>query len=536
MEPQQGKYKIIAIKDWVPQKFGLVMFILFGFIFQFSMSAYLNNLEDMRMATQLNIEDIKLAFQVSLIGMACVFPMLFRIKFRFKSKHILLLSITMVMICAFIASHTHNIVILLLASFILGIFRMVGTFESLSTIQLMITPKRDMGIWFTFVYMLVLLSIQGSGLVAVNLGFHMGYESMYHLMLGVHIIMLILVAVIMRPIHFMDPVPFKGIDFRGAGLWALLFIGMSYIFIYGQTKDWFNSSEIIYATIFSIIILGILIYSYSAVPMPYIGAKVFTLRSIVTSSIIILLLEFFINTGGGIIHPFEEGLMDLDSLHLVQLNWAVIAGIILGAVFCFIWFKDENRKYKVLFFTGFTTLMLYHLLMKRILTPDASFNHLLLPYFFKGIGYVIIYAGVGKYMMKDVTFETFPQGWFVIAIVRNAVGAPIVSQLISEWHHHKTLYFLEKLATQMQIKKDVISGMAQQIRFGTIMSGQSAEVAEQPVGGTLYGKVYLQSMTLAAQDIYRWITVFGVAILIGILLHHFYKPFRKYYGDRFWKA
>lgn len=144
-----------------------------------------------------------------------------------------------------------------------------------------------------------------------------------------------------------------------------------------------------FASLFALFVLAVLLYSYRAVTKPYIGAKVFTLRSIVVSCIIILLLEFFINTGGT--------------------------------------------------YYAFSSLMIYHLLMSRLFSASTGFSYLLYPYFFKGIGYLIIYAGIGKYLMADTTFETFPQGWFVVALVRNAVGSSVISHYISEWHEYKTM-------------------------------------------------------------------------------------------------
>lgn len=58
-----------------------------------------------------------------------------------------------------------------MVAFIAGVFRMWATFECNSTIQLWITPKRDMAVFFCFIQLLVQGCIQFSGLASVYMAF-----------------------------------------------------------------------------------------------------------------------------------------------------------------------------------------------------------------------------------------------------------------------------------------------------------------------------------------------------------------------------
>ena len=73
---------------------------------------------------------------------------MFRLKFRFTSRVALLICATICVGCSLICVSTGNVVVLVLASFVAGFFRMWGTFECNSSIQLWLTPKRDMAVFF----------------------------------------------------------------------------------------------------------------------------------------------------------------------------------------------------------------------------------------------------------------------------------------------------------------------------------------------------------------------------------------------------
>ena len=87
------KYRIMAFKDFVPDKLRFIILLLTAILFQLSGSIYLTNLNEIVGDKALTTEDIKFIHTASFIGMTMVFPLLFRIKFRFVSRTFLFLFI-----------------------------------------------------------------------------------------------------------------------------------------------------------------------------------------------------------------------------------------------------------------------------------------------------------------------------------------------------------------------------------------------------------------------------------------------------------
>ena len=89
-----------------------------------------------------------MAGYASLIGMAINFAMMFRIKFRFSTRNQLLVSGMVLIAANVICAYTASVPLLVGTCFVAGWFRMQATFACNSTIQLWLTPVRDMAIFF----------------------------------------------------------------------------------------------------------------------------------------------------------------------------------------------------------------------------------------------------------------------------------------------------------------------------------------------------------------------------------------------------
>ena len=103
--------------------------ICIAVVFQFSGGVNLAVVSQMSGALALKMEDIMMAGYASLVSMALSFAIMFRLKFRFTSRVALLICATICVGCSLICVSTGNVVVLVLASFVAGFFRMWGTFE-----------------------------------------------------------------------------------------------------------------------------------------------------------------------------------------------------------------------------------------------------------------------------------------------------------------------------------------------------------------------------------------------------------------------
>ena len=177
-------FDIPDVRNFVARPLKPWIFIFFVIIVQFSGGLYLAAASDMVGTTGLMQEDILMAGYASLIGLAINFAVMFRIKFRFSTYSQLLVCAAVLIISLIICSVTDSVAVLVATCLIAGFFRMQATFACNSTIQLWLTPTRDMSVFFCYVYLIVESVIQLSGIAAIYSAFHLDWELMHLIMIG----------------------------------------------------------------------------------------------------------------------------------------------------------------------------------------------------------------------------------------------------------------------------------------------------------------------------------------------------------------
>lgn len=293
----QGPFDIPDIPDYVPRRLKPWLFIFFVLIVQFSGGVYLAAATDMVGTTALMQEDILMAGYASLTGMSINFAVMFRLKFRFSNRIGLLACGAVLIAATFICANTTSVPLLVATCFVAGWFRMWATFVCNSTIQLWLTPVRDMAIFFCYVYLVVDGVIQLSGIATIYTAFFSQWEYMHWIMGGLLALMMIMVLILVKPVKGPMQIPLLGIDWIGALLWSIFMLCFTFICVYGNFYDWWDAAEIRGAALLGIACLAINLWRASFLHHPYISIPALTNRNVVRASAVYLV--FFHPHGNG---------------------------------------------------------------------------------------------------------------------------------------------------------------------------------------------------------------------------------------------
>ncbi len=285
----KGCFDIPDVPHFVPRRLKPWIFVLFVLIIQFSGSIYLAVASYMVGDKALMSQDILMAGYASLAGMSLNFAVMFRIKFRFSTR-IQLLATCIVLIAAnIVCAYTESVAILVLSCFIAGWFRMQGTFACNSTIQLWLTPYRDMSVFFCFVYIVVDGMIQLSGLATVYSAYFAQWQYMQCTIIGLlAVMMMILVTILVRPVRCPMYIPLLGIDWIGSVLWGIFMLCFTFVCVYGNYFDWWDAQEIRMATLLGTAVLLLNLWRASFLHHPYISFMAMKNRNVVRAMIIYL--------------------------------------------------------------------------------------------------------------------------------------------------------------------------------------------------------------------------------------------------------
>lgn len=496
----QGPFDIPKVPDFIPRRLKPYLFILFVLIIQFSGGVYLAAASDMVGTTALMQEDILMAGYASLIGLAINFAVMFRIKFRFSTRTQLLASAIILIAANVICANTTSVPVLVTTCFIAGWFRMQATLACNSTIQLWLTPVRDMAIFFCYVYIIVDSVIQLSGIATIYTAFFSQWEYMHWIMTGMLALLMIMVMVLVKPVRGPMFIPLLGIDWIGAILWAGFMMCFTFICVYGNYFDWWDAVEIRGAALTGLACLCINLWRASFLHHPYISFRAMKNRNVIRATGIYLVFFTLIATEHVFEHSYAANILGFDETNLIDLNWYVFAGIIAGCAFTYFTFALRKWRYKTMTAIAFALAIVYLAYFYFFIDYGVEKEMLFIPLFFRGAAAVIIsIVFLTSIVQSGLPFQVFPQALTINGFTGAVMGATLGPAIIGELLRHT----MAKNAALI----------------GANMTAANPDSAFAPLG-QLYGMVQTQALIVSMKEIYGWLLIVAIASLTVILISY----------------
>lgn len=494
----QGPFDIPEVPDFIPRKLKPYLFIFFVLIIQFSGGVYLAAASDMVGTTALMQEDILMAGYASLVGMSINFAVMFRIKFRFSTRVQLLVSGIVLIAANYICSNTGSVPVLVLTCFVAGWFRMQATFACNSTIQLWLTPVRDMSIFFCYVYIIVDSVIQLSGIATVYCSFINQWELMPWIMTGLLALMLILVLILVKPLRAPMFIPLLGIDWIGAALWSVFMMCFTFICVYGNFYDWWEAIEIRGAALLGILCLGINLWRAAFLHHPYISFQAMKNRNVIRAMLVYLVFFTLLATEHVFEHSYAAAVLGFDETNLIDLNWYVFAGIIAGCAFTYFTFALRKWEYKTITAIAFALAAIYLGWFYFMIDYGVEKEMLFLPLFFRGAASVIIsIVYLTSIVQSGLPFTVFPQALTINGFTGAVMGATLGPALIGEFLRYVVAMNAAFFSAGIRHTFDGLAGSSI---------------------GELYGRAQLQALVVSMKEIYGWLLIIGLISLLLILI------------------
>ena len=502
----QGPFDIPDVPNFIPRRLKPWLFIFFVLIIQFSGGVYLAAASDMVGTTALMQEDILMAGYASLIGLAINFAVMFRIKFRFSNRAQLLASGAVLIAANLICAHTQSPAVLVATCFVAGWFRMQATLACNSTIQLWLTPTRDMAVFFCYVYLIVDSVIQLCGIATVYTAFNLEWVYMHRLMIGMLALMIIMVLILVRPVRGPMFIPLLGIDWIGAVLWAGFMMCFTFICVYGNFYDWWDAAEIRQATVLGVLCLGINLWRATFLHHPYISFLAMRNRNVIRATVIYLVFFTLMATEHVFEHSYAAEILGFDETNLIDLNWYVFAGILAGCGFTYVTFALRKWRYKTMTAIAFALAAIYLAYFYFLIDYGVEKEMLFVPLFVRGAASVIIsIVYLTSIVQSGLSFQVFPQALTINGFTGAVMGATFGPAVIGEFLRHT----LAKNASLL----------------GAPLTDFNSDAAAMPLGH-LYGLVMKQALVVSMKEIYGWLLIAAVVSIVIIALS--YGPVRPH--------
>lgn len=489
--------RILACRDFVPDWLRFWSIILITLVYLFSGAIQLASAGQQVGGLSFLQEDTQMIGFSAFVGMNMIFPMLFRLRFRFSTKTILTAVTIILIICHLLTLYTVNVPLLCFINFIAGTFRMLGAFETMVCIQLLITPTRSYAVFYAVIFFIV----QGSAIFfSAQVAYILHYLSWYHLHIVIILLLiwtLLMVYFLFRQYRSMKKIPLYGIDWAGYALWCISLSLILFIAIYGKHYEWFHSPHIRWATVGLIGTLVLNLYHMFHVKRPYISLETWRYPNMGKLVLLFLALYISLATPMTLQNSYMAGILKFDSIHIVLLNWFVLGGMLLSVGLCYVWFVRNKYRIKPMIFVGYACVVLYLLLIYCQIDPQTNIESFYVPAVLRGIGLLLLYIVLTLYIANIVPFKHNFQALCIMGFIRMSLGTVLGSSLIDNWMH----YLTEKNSLLLSPELDSVNTVFQASGLSQVTQELSRQV-----------------MMVSMKEIYGYMAMAGILILIIILL------------------
>lgn len=484
---------------YIPEPLKPWLLILFIIVFNCTGGVYLAAVSDMVGSTQLLQEDIMMAGYASLVGMALFFAIMFRLKWAVRPKTALGSCISVLIVANLICMHTDSVPVLVGVCLVSGFFRMWAIYECNSTIQLWITPKRDMSIWFCYIYLMVNGTIQITGIAALSFSVWASWHYMYWFIIGALLTMYLIVIICYKGISIMPRLPLLGIDWVGMLLWGATAMSVLFVCIYGEHYDWWQSEHIWFATILALVTFGMNWWRSTYLRHPYIGFNIFRFPLVLTCVAIILVMDLLLAPSHIFEHALMEGILGYDHLNTLTLNWVSIIGVVLGILFTWQTFARRKWTYQRMLVIAFSCFVFYLAYFYFCIDYNLPKEALYLPVIVRSAGYVMVAVMMLTANARLPFPFTFLHGLSFQNMFSAALAGPIGNAIVG------------------RVLKVVMAR-------NSMLLGERMDNVELSTGFTplseLYGMVQMQSLLESIKEIYGWLLFIAILCLIVLMLRY----------------
>lgn len=477
--------------NWVPKPVQLLLIIILLLPVLVVSGIYTGNLGGMASDLGTYKEWMVFANYAGIIGMGVSMPIIFRFKLAFHTKYLMVRTFFVLGLLSFMIGTTDSNFVIIVCAFFIGFLKMFALIELILPVMYIISPDGNRPRFYSIFYPLAIIIPQVAGYLMTHLGYFSFWENANFIMAVIMLACALLSVIFVHNQRFDAQVLLKGIDWVGLFLYTTIFLAMAYFFSFAKQQNYFRSDTITLAA--AIVVVGIIAYAIHQrlVKMPFVDFRTLKNYNVIHGVMMLLMLGFFL-AGSSLQSKITQGILGYTSVLDNSYNLWMIPGIVVGSIFSLKWLtKDKSLKIYIL--SGFSAFIFYYVLMYFLISPNLSYELLIVPNILRGFGMAVLFIGVWLYALSSLSMEATLGVAAVLIITRTMIGPAAWSFIFN---------FLD--------------GIWNLEAFTNLAGKMDASAFSQQQAMNLYKTLKLDALLISTKRIYGVLILLGVAVLVYV--------------------
>jgi len=489
---------------WVPKYLRLVILLQMMFVLLCANGVYLGITTEIYSDLGVYAEPYTMATNAMYIGMGGGMIVFFRLAARFNPKVLIVTSFTMLLFMNFICATTDSPVLTVAASLVLGFSKMLSMGHLYLAWASVWSKDLNATRVYPSFYFIALAGINFITWLTTHFSYLYSWRYAYIIIFILIVSCIVLALVTLENFKLKKKIPLYQLDIPGLLLLIISMMLINYVAVYGKVEDWFASYTICAASFGAAIAILIFVKREITLKRPLIDLNLFKIKNVSAGLLLFLLLGVL--TPATFQSTLSVNILHFDLIRNAELSLYLIPGILAGSILTFVWYRKGFDSH-LLIILGFSSIVLYHIMMYNRFVNDLSMSDFLIPIFFRGFALITLYVSIALYAIKNLPIPSLLKIIGLILIVRSFLATGIASGLYN--------YFLYADTNRH------LSGLASEVDANELTGFQHADF----IG---YSKYILQQASLAAsKEISGSIIIFGLSIVMLLMLALAYRKIKK---------
>ena len=415
--------------EWVPKPIQLLLIVVFLLPVLVISGIYTGNLSFMVGSLGSNNAWIVFANYAGVVGMGVSLPIIFRYKLRFHTKFLMVRTLLFLAIASFMLATTDSNIVIVSCSFFIGFLKMFALIELIMPVMFIISPDGNRQRFYSIFYPMAIVVPQVAGYIMTRFGFQTYWQNANYIMAILMLFLTALAIVFMHNKRFDRKVKLFYVDWAGMVLYTAIFLAIAYFIAFAKQENYFRSGNIVFAAI--VMVVGAFLYyiNQNLTKRPFVNFGAMKNYNVIHGIMMLLMLGFFL-AGGSLQSKITIGILRFDSVMDNSFNLWMIPGLLLASAFSLMWLVN-NKSLKIYILTGFSAFIFYYVFMYFLVSPNLSYEQLIIPNIFRGFGMGVLFIGIWLYALGNLSVDATLGVAAVLIIVRTMIGPGLWSLIFN---------------------------------------------------------------------------------------------------------
>jgi DHA2 family multidrug resistance protein len=470
-------------------------------------------------------EDVTFSIQICYVGILTALPIQVRLIRYFEMKYYLICILVTGILLSIACLYINDVILFFIIRFFQGVIVCCIAGSMLTLIASFLQLENRQVVSSSIFYGTVLSSGVLIAVVAAQVSLNSDFRNIYNYLILFQVISLSMILIGFSSKSNIRPYPLYQIDWAAASFFIVAAAGLAYTIVYGSKYYWFTDKRIILSCIITVTGMVLYIYRCLIIKRPLISLSVFKYRNFCLG-LIMLALYYGMKESINIIFAYTGNVLQWSTPQLVELALCNIAGLIIFMLISAAIMVRKKNTILGFVITGFSMLLLYHVWMYFLFTPDLSFQDLILPMFFQGAASGLLFVPIMIFTLTSIPPTTGVTGLAIAACTRFTSLLNASAGFYNLQLYYNQLYresFLSHLTNVDDATTDRLNGFKQLFQS----KGYSADQANVLANISLSKVLSVQGQLLTNRAVFLFIAVMAATILAIALIIYLYKNFYK---------